>query len=96
MKNRHFDTPPTKEVEEILRRRLVDDQVREYIFFTGEAQDSAAFEIFIELLASPPEDAPKEHPRRKAQVYAPITWHSHIEPVLFPPNLINRLDHTTA
>ncbi len=68
--NRHFDTPPTKEVEEILRRRLVDDQVREYIFFTSEARDTAAFEVFIELLASPPENAPKDHPRRKAQVSA--------------------------
>jgi hypothetical protein len=65
---RTYDTPPTKEIEEILRRRLVDDQVREYIYFTCDARDSSAIEIFIELLESPPENAPKDHPRRKAQV----------------------------
>lgn len=65
---RQYDNPPTKEIEEILRRRLVDDQAREYIFFTCEARDPAAFEIFVELLASPPDNAPKDHPRRKAQV----------------------------
>eukprot|EP00290_Baffinella_frigidus_P048912 CAMPEP_0180398136 /NCGR_PEP_ID=MMETSP0989-20121125/36454_1 /TAXON_ID=697907 /ORGANISM="non described non described, Strain CCMP2293" /LENGTH=283 /DNA_ID=CAMNT_0022400731 /DNA_START=62 /DNA_END=910 /DNA_ORIENTATION=- len=70
---KQWDKPPTKELE-VTHRNLVDDQVRQMLFFPGE-EDA---ELYPQLLAIAPDGAPKEHPQRRVLTAAlPILYLVH-------------------
>ena len=60
----NFDTPLTSLTEQLLCRNMTDDEYRKLMFFPEESDGS----IYPQLISSPPDGSPLEHPSRKIQI----------------------------
>jgi len=61
---KQFDTPPTADIERVLRKNTNDAKARELIFFPQPAD----MDFWPDLLSQPPDGAPKDHPQGKTLI----------------------------
>uniref|UniRef100_A0A7S1DV65 Uncharacterized protein n=1 Tax=Hemiselmis andersenii TaxID=464988 RepID=A0A7S1DV65_HEMAN len=71
---KRWEKPPTEEMEIVLRKRMVDDEARQVLFFPTD-QDMHYYQA---LILSPPDGSPKDHPANAVQQTAvPLLYLAH-------------------
>jgi hypothetical protein len=71
---KQFDSPPTAEIEVVLRKNTGDAKAREIMFFP-QPED---MDYWPDLISQAPDGAPKEHPQNKTLIGAlPIFYLRH-------------------